>query len=77
MGYAQRSRTSSSTHARKRNWNLINKYGNKHYRVTRKQGSGHDWSLVFVLKLISTFIGQNKEFFFMHVLKKDVLFLCA
>jgi hypothetical protein len=35
------------------------------------------WSLVFVLKLISIFIGQNKEFFFMHVLKKDVLLLCA
>jgi hypothetical protein len=36
--------------------------------------------LVFVLKLISTFIGQNKELFFMHVLKKskkDVLLLCA
>jgi hypothetical protein len=41
---------------------LINKYGNKHY---------------FVLKLISTFIGQNKELFFMHVLKEDVLLLCA
>jgi hypothetical protein len=35
------------------------------------------WSLVFVLKLISAFIGQNKEFFFMPVLKKDVLLLCA
>jgi hypothetical protein len=35
------------------------------------------WNLVFVLKLISTFIGQNEEFFFMHVLKKDVLLLCA
>jgi hypothetical protein len=35
------------------------------------------WSLVFVLKLISTFISQNKEFFFLHVLKKDVLLLCA
>jgi hypothetical protein len=35
------------------------------------------WSLVFVLKLISTFIDQNKELFFMHVLKKDVLLLCA
>jgi hypothetical protein len=23
------------------------------------------------------FIGQNKELFFMHVLKKDVLLLCA
>jgi hypothetical protein len=29
-----------------------------------------------VLKLISTFIGQNKELFFMHVLKKDFLLLC-
>jgi hypothetical protein len=35
------------------------------------------WSLVFVLKLISTFIAQNKEFFFMHVLKKDILLLCT
>jgi hypothetical protein len=34
------------------------------------------WSLVYVLKLISTFVGQNKELFFMHVLKKDVLLLC-
>jgi hypothetical protein len=33
------------------------------------------WSLVFVLKLISTFIGQNPKFFFMIVLKKDVLLL--
>jgi hypothetical protein len=31
----------------------------------------------FSVKLISTFIGQNKEFFFMNVLKKDVLLLCA
>jgi hypothetical protein len=35
------------------------------------------WSLVFVLKLISAFTGQNKELFFMHVLKKIVLLLCA
>jgi hypothetical protein len=35
------------------------------------------WRLVFVLKLISTFIGENKELFFMHVLKKDVLLLCG
>jgi hypothetical protein len=34
-------------------------------------------SLVFVLKLISTFISQNKKIFFMHVLKKDVLLPCA
>ena len=48
----------------KKFWVLINKYS-------------HDLSLVFVLKFISTFIGQNKEFFFMHVLKKDVLLLFA
>ena len=29
-------------------------------------------SLVFVFKIISTFVGQNPKFFFMHVLKKDV-----
>ncbi len=34
-------------------------------------------SLIFMLKLISSFIGQNKEFFFMHVMKKDALLLCA
>jgi hypothetical protein len=33
------------------------------------------WSLVFVLKLISTFIGQNPKLFFMIVLKKDALLL--
>jgi hypothetical protein len=32
-------------------------------------------SLVFVFKLISTFIGQNPKFLSMHVLKKDVLLL--
>ena len=31
--------------------------------------------LVFVFKIISTFISQNPKFFFMHVLKKDVLLL--
>jgi hypothetical protein len=50
-------------------WILTNKYGNNLIIMT--------WSLVFVLKLVSTFIGQNKELFFMHVLKKDVLLLCA
>ena len=29
----------------------------------------------FVFKIISTFIGENPKFFFMHVLKKDVLLL--
>ena len=32
-------------------------------------------SLVFVFKIVSTFISQNPKFFFMHVLKKDVLLL--
>ena len=32
-------------------------------------------TLVFVFKIISTFIGQILRFFFMHVLKKDVLLL--
>ena len=31
----------------------------------------------FVFKIISTFIGQNPKFFFMHVLKKDVLLLLS
>jgi hypothetical protein len=35
------------------------------------------WSLVFVLMLISIFIDQNPKCFFAHVLKKDVLLLCA
>jgi uncharacterized protein VirK/YbjX len=38
------------------------------------------WSLVFVLMLISIFIDQihqNPKYFFAHVFKKDVLFLCA
>ena len=29
----------------------------------------------FVFKIISTIISQNSKFFFMHVLKKDVLLL--
>ena len=33
------------------------------------------FSLVFVLKIIFTFIGQNPKFFFMHVLEKDALLL--
>ncbi len=70
MGYARRSRTSFFTHMREKKCRiLINKYGNEAQVVT--------WSLIFVLKLISTFIGQNKEFFSTHVLKKDVLLLRA
>jgi hypothetical protein len=45
--------------------------------LANKCGNVMTWSLVFVLKLISTFIDQNPKFFFMHVLKKDVLLLCA
>ena len=33
------------------------------------------FSLVFEFKIISTFIGENPKFFFMHFLKKDVLLL--
>jgi hypothetical protein len=65
----------SSTHAWKNFWILINKYGNKLSHENEAQVM--TWSLVFELKLISTFIGQNEEFFFMHVLKKDVLLLYA
>jgi hypothetical protein len=54
---------------------LINKCGNK--LKHENEATVMAWSLVFVLKLISTVIGQNKELFFMHVLKKDVLLLCA
>ena len=42
-------------------------------RETEHPSSTHKYGT----KLISTFIGQNKESFFMHVLKKDVLLLCA
>jgi hypothetical protein len=44
---------------------------------TRLRGHDPSWtlSLVFVFKLISTFIGQNPKLFFMNVLKKDVLLL--
>jgi hypothetical protein len=52
----------SSTHARKKNLDF---------------DPGHDLEPRFRVKAYSTFIGQNKEFFFMHVLKKDVLLLCA
>jgi hypothetical protein len=58
---------------------LTNKCGNKLNKeacgITRKRGM--TWSLVFVLKLISIFIDKNPKIFFAHVLKKDVLLLCA
>ena len=55
-------------------WILTNKCGNK---LEHEKGHGPSWplSLVFVFKLISTYIGRNPKLFFMHVLKKDVLLL--
>ena len=45
-------------------------------KITRKQGLGTClFSLVFVFEIISTFIGQNPKFVFMHVLNKGVLLL--
>ena len=46
---------------------------------TRLRGQEGSWppSLVFVFKFISTFNSRNPKFFFMHVLKKDVLLLEA
>ena len=53
-------------------WILTNKCGNN---LKHEDGAEWPWlfSPVFVFKIISTFIGQNPKFFFMHVLKKDVL----
>ena len=58
---------------KKERWILINKCGNN---LKHENEAGEPWpfSLVFVLKFISTFIRQNPKFF-MHVLKKDVLLL--
>jgi hypothetical protein len=55
-------------------WILTNKCGNKLKHENEAEAS---WplSLVYVFTLISTFIRQNPKFFFMHVLKKDVLLL--
>ena len=55
-------------------WILINKCGNDVKHENEAEGP---WplSLVFVFKIIFTFIGQNPKFFFMHVLKKHVLLL--
>jgi hypothetical protein len=64
-----------STHARKKFWILTINMEISINTKTRLQVM--TWSLVYVLKLISIFIDQNKELFFMHVLKKDVLLLSA
>ena len=55
-------------------WILTNKCGNN---LKHENEAEEPWlfSLVFVFKIISTFIGENPKFFFMHVLKKDVLLL--
>ena len=55
-------------------WILTNKCGNNVKHENEAEGP---WplSLVFVFKIIFTFIGQNPKFFFMHVLKKHVLLL--
>ena len=54
-------------------WILTNKCRNN---LKHENEAEWPWlfSLVFVLKIISTFIGQNPKLFFMHVLK-DVLLL--
>jgi hypothetical protein len=55
-------------------WILTIKRGNKLEHENVAEGP---WPLclVFVFKIISTFIGQNPKIFFMHVLTKDVLLL--
>ena len=52
---------------------LTNKCGNN---LKHENEADRPWllSLVFVFKIISTFVGQNPNFY-MHVLKKDVLLL--
>jgi hypothetical protein len=65
MGYAQRNRTSFLNTCAKKYfgfwwiWSI-----NMEISInTKTRLQVMTWSLVFVLKLISTFIGQNKEFF--------------
>ena len=53
---------------------LTNKCGNN-LKHKNEAGGPLLFSLVFVFEIISTFIRQNLKFFFMHVLKKDVLLL--
>jgi hypothetical protein len=58
-------------------WILTIKCGNelKHENEAKLHDPSLPLSLVFVFKLISTYIDQNPKLFFMCVLKKDVLFL--
>jgi hypothetical protein len=56
---------------------LTNKCETKRLHESEAKGPLPPLSLVLVLKLIPAFIGQNNKFFIMHVLKKDVLLLCA
>jgi hypothetical protein len=53
----------SSTHARKKFWILTINMEISINTKTRLQVM--TWSFVYLLKLISTFIGQNKELFFL------------
>ena len=55
-------------------WILTNECGNN---LKHENEAEWPWllSLVFVFEIIPTFISQNPKFFFMHVLKKDVLLL--
>ena len=55
-------------------WILTSKSGNNVKHENEAEGP-RPLSLVFVFKIIFTFIGQNPKFFFMHVLKKHVLLL--
>ena len=55
-------------------WILTNKCRNN---LKHENEAGEPWlfSLVLAFKIISTFIGENPKFFFMHVLMKNVLLL--
>ena len=55
-------------------WILTNKCENNNKHENEAE---EPWlfSLVLVFKIISTFIGQDPKFLFMHVLEKDVLLL--
>ena len=56
-------------------WILTIKCGNKLKHENKAKGPGPLASFSCLIKLISTFIGQNPKLFFVHVLKKDVLLL--
>ena len=60
-GYGQRSRTSFNICKKKKFWILTNRCGNN----LKHENEAEQWlfSLVFVFKIISTFIGQISKFF--------------